>query len=394
MPTHILILILAIGEFMIGTTESIVTGIIGMVADDTGVSVSLAGQLVSGFSLAFAFGSPLLIALTARMERKKLLLLTLLLFIAGNLLAFLSPGFSTLMVSRVFLGLIGGVYTVVALAQAANMAPPEKKGRAIAVILMGFSVSLVLGVPAGTLLGDVWGWRPIFAIIAAATILPFVAIWLFMPKQQAQKSVPLRTQLGILKNRRVLLALCISFFFVTGYSTAYTYITPLLQTATGMTTAWISTTLLLAGVASVAGSRIGGMSTDKWGVRPTLYISLLAHAVILFVLPLSAQWFIGAIICIMIWIGAVQSTVPAQQYYLITLSPHSSEVALSINTSIFQLGLAIGAGLGGLIVEHSTVLNLGWVSGILVLAGLSFAWMTFSQQKKEKAVPLQACSNE
>ncbi|WP_289141136.1 MFS transporter [uncultured Brevibacillus sp.] len=394
MPTHILILILAIGEFMIGTTESIVTGIIGMVADDTGVSVSLAGQLVSGFSLAFAFGSPLLIALTARMERKKLLLLTLLLFIAGNLLAFLSSGFSTLMVSRVFLGLIGGVYTVVALAQAANMAPPEKKGRAIAVILMGFSVSLVLGVPAGTLLGDAWGWRPIFAIIAAATVIPLIAIWLYMPKQQGQKSVPLRTQLGILKNRRVLLALGISFFFVTGYSTAYTYITPLLQTATGMTTAGISTTLLLAGVASVAGSRIGGMSTDKWGVRPTLYISLLVHAVILSVLPLSVQWFIGAIISIMIWVGAVQSTVPAQQYYLITLSPHSSEVALSINTSIFQLGLAIGAGLGGLIVEHTSILNLGWISGILVLAGLCFAWATFSQQEKEKAAALQACSNE
>ncbi|WP_312114655.1 MFS transporter [Brevibacillus reuszeri] len=392
MSTTILILLLAIGEFMIGTSESIVTGIIGMVAEDTGVSVSLAGQLVSGFSLAFAFGSPLLIAFTAKMERKKLLLFALLLFIAGNFLAFLSPGFSTLMVSRILLGLIGGVYTVVALAQAANMAPPEKKGRAIAVILMGFSVSLVLGVPAGTLLGDAWGWRPIFAIIAAATVIPFVAIWLFMPKQQAQKSVPLRTQLGILKNRRVLLALCISFFFVTGYSTAYTYITPLLQTATGMTTAWVSTTLLLAGVASVAGSRIGGMSTDKWGVKPTLYVCLLAHAVMLFILPLSAQWFVGSIISIMIWIGAVQSTVPAQQYYLITLSPHSSEVALSINTSIFQLGLAIGAGLGGLIVEHSTVLNLGWVSGVLVLIGLCFAWMTFSQ--KEKSVPLQACSNE
>lgn len=242
------------------------------------------------------------------------------------------------------------------------------------------------------LLGDVWGWRPIFAIIAASTVIPFVAIWLFMPKQQGQKSVPLRTQLSILKNRSVLLALCISFFFVTGYSTVYTYITPLLQTATGMTTAWISATLLLAGVASVAGSRIGGMSTDKWGVRPTLYISLLAQAVILFVLPLSAQWFIGAIISIMIWVGAVQSTVPAQQYYLITLSPHSSEVALSINTSIFQLGLAIGAGLGGLIVEHTTILNLGWVSGILVLIGLCFAWVTFTKQ--EKAVPLQTCSNE
>lgn len=376
---------------MIGTTESIVTGIIGMVAADTHVSVSLAGQLVTGFSLAFAFGSPLLIALTARMERKKLLLWALLLFIAGNLLAFLSPGFTMLMASRILLGLIGGVYTVVALAQAANMAPPEKKGRAIAFILMGFSVSLVLGVPAGTMIGAAWGWRPIFALIAALTLISFVMIWLFMPKQQGHMAVPLRTQLGIFKNSRVLLALCISFFFVTGYSTAYTYITPLLQTETGMTTAWVSTTLLLAGIASVAGSRIGGMATDKWGVRRTLYVSLLLHAVTLFLLPLSAQWFSGVIVSIMIWIGAVQSTVPAQQYYLITLSPHSSEVALSMNTSIFQLGLAVGAGLGGMIMEHSSVLHLGWISGIFVLVGLGFAWITFSRQKK--TTQLQACNS-
>jgi len=388
---NVLILLLAIGEFMIGTTESIVTGIIGMVAADTHVSVSLAGQLVTGFSLAFAFGSPLLIALTARMERKKLLLWALLLFMAGNLLAFLSPGFPMLMASRILLGLIGGVYTVVALAQAANMAPPEKKGRAIAFILMGFSVSLVLGVPAGTMIGAAWGWRPIFALIAILTLIPFVMIWLLMPKQQGQVAVPLRTQLGIFKNSRVILALCISFFFVTGYSTAYTYITPLLQTETGMSTTWVSTTLFLAGLASVAGSRIGGMATDKWGVRRTLYVSLLLHAVILLLLPLSAQWFAGAIISIMIWIGAVQSTVPAQQYYLITLSPTSSEVALSMNTSIFQLGLAVGAGLGGVITEHSSVLHLGWVSGIFVLVGLCFAWITFSQQKK--TAQLQACSS-
>ncbi|TQR30814.1 MFS transporter [Brevibacillus brevis] len=386
MPKKFLILLLALGEFMIGTAESIVTGIISMIADDTHVSLSLAGQLVTAFSLAFAFGAPVLIALTAGVERKKLILWTLFSFIVANLLASISPSFSLLMVSRILLGLCGGIYTVVALAQAANMASPEKKASSIAIILMGFSLSLVLGVPLGTMLGDIWGWRPVFALIAVLTLIPFFAILAFLPKQQGEETVPLRKQLAALRNKRVIHALCISLFFVTGYSTVYTYITPLLQSTSAMTTAWVSTTLFLAGLASVAGSRIGGVSTDKWGIRPTLYVSLLLHAAILLFLPLSSQLFTWAIITVMFWVAAVQTTVPAQQYYLITLSPHSSQVALSMNTSVFQLGLALGAGLGEVIVDHVGIVHISWVGGLLVLVGFGFAWASFAQEKRQKSL--------
>lgn len=371
---------------MIGTAESIVTGIIGMIAYDTHVSLSLAGQLVTAFSLAFAFGAPVLIALTAEVERKKLILWTLFSFIVANLLASISPSFSLLMVSRILLGLCGGIYTVVALAQAANMASPEKKGSSIAIILMGFSLSLVLGVPLGTMLGDIWGWRPVFALIAVLTLIPFFTIFVYLPKQQGEEAVPLRKQLGALRNKRVIHALFISLFFVTGYSTVYTYITPLLQSTAAMTTAWVSTALFLAGIASVAGSRIGGVSTDRWGIRPTLYVSLLFHAVILLILPLSSQLSTWAIITVMFWVAAVQTTVPAQQYYLITLSPHSSQVALSMNTSIFQLGLALGAGLGGVIVDHAGIVHIGWVGGLLVLVGFGFAWASFTQEKRQESL--------
>ncbi|NTU33393.1 MFS transporter [Brevibacillus sp. HB1.1] len=386
MSKKYLILLLALGEFMIGTAESIVTGIIGMIADDTHVPLSLAGQLVTVFSLAFAFGAPVLIALTAGVERKKLILWTLFSFIVANLLASISPSFSLLMVSRILLGLCGGIYTVVALAQAANMASPEKKGSFIAIILMGFSLSLVLGVPLGTMLGDIWGWRPVFALIAVLTLIPFFAILVYLPKQQGEEAVPLRKQLAALRNKRVIHALFISLFFVTGYSTVYTYITPLLQSTSAMTTAWVSTTLFLAGLASVAGSRIGGVSTDKWGIRPTLYVSLLLHAAILLILPLSSQLFTWAIITVMFWVAAVQTTVPAQQYYLITLSPHSSQVALSMNTSVFQLGLALGAGLGGVIVDHAGIVHISWVGGLLVLVGFGFAWASFAQEKRQESL--------
>ncbi|MGF9911695.1 MFS transporter [Paenibacillus ehimensis] len=385
---YIGIYLLALGEFMVGTAESIVTGIIGMIAKDTQVPLSLAGQLVTAFSLAFAFGSPLLIAFTARMERKKLLLAALLLFIAGNLLAFVSAGFAVLMASRILLGLSGGVYTVLALAAAANLAPPEKKGSAIGTILMGFSVSLVLGVPAGTMAGDLWGWRSVFLIIAVFSIIAAWAIMAYLPKLPKQDPVPLRAQLATLKNSQVVTALLISFLFVTGYSTVYTYITPLLQSAAGMSTALVSTTLLLAGLASAAGSRIGGFATDKWGIRPTLYVSLLLHATILIAFPFVAQLVIVAMLATMVWIGAVQTTVPAQQYYLITLSPHSSEIALSVNTSVFQLGLAVGAGMGGLIVDRYTAAPLGWVGGATVLLGLFFAWLSFSLGRTAASKPV------
>ncbi|WCN37442.1 MFS transporter [Aneurinibacillus uraniidurans] len=377
---YTVVYLLALGEFMVGTAESIVTGIIDMIAKDTQVPLSLAGQLVTGFSLAFAFGSPLVIAFTASMERKKLLITVLLLFIAGNLLAFISPSFSVLMTSRILLGLSGGVYTVVALAVAANLAPPEKKGSSIGIILMGFSISLVLGVPAGTIAGELWGWRSVFAIIAALSIIPVLCISLYLPKLSGQKAIPLRTQLASLKNNRIITALLVSFLFVTGYSTVYTYITPLLQTTSGMSTAVVSTTLLLAGVASTAGSRIGGFSTDKRGIRPTLYISLFLHAAILIILPFMAQLIFGAMLAVMVWMCAVQMTVPAQQYYLITLSPQSSEIALSVNTSIFQFGLAAGAGMGGLIVNHYSVAPLGWVGGASVLISLFLVWLSFSSE--------------
>lgn len=381
MSRTVFIYLLALGEFMVGTSETIITGIIGMIATDTHVSLSLAGQLVTAFSLAFAFGSPLLISLSGRMDRKKLLLLAFALFIAGNLAQAVSPGFPLLMASRILLGLSGGVYTVVALAMSTHLASPEKRGSAIAIVLMGFSVSLVLGVPVGTIAGEYFGWRPVFALIAGLSLIPCLAIGLYLPKITGEATIPLRTQLSALRNARVVYALLLSFFFVTGYSTVYTYITPLLQEAAAMTTALVSTALFLAGIASVAGSRIGGFATDRWGVRSTLFASLAVHILALLLLPLAFQLIVTAMLITFLWIGAVQATVPAQQYYLITLSPESAEIALSVNTSIFQLGIAAGAALGGIVASQNALLHLGWIGGGLVLIGLGFAWLSFFQAK-------------
>ncbi|MGN7308806.1 MFS transporter, partial [Bacillus subtilis] len=218
-----IIYLLALGATVVGTAESIITGILDMVATDINVSIGLAGQLVSMYSIAYAVGTPILIAITSKTDRKKLLFIALLTFIIGNIIAVLSPNFTILMISRVILGVSAGVFAVVALGIAAQIAPPEKRGSAIGTILMGTSLALVVGLPIGTLIGEYMGWRWIFAILGIITIIPIIAIVKALPKMSGQETIPLSKQLAILKDFKVISGILASLFFITGYSVVSTY---------------------------------------------------------------------------------------------------------------------------------------------------------------------------
>lgn len=156
------IYMLAIVSFLVGTSEFIIAGILDKVASDSGVSVAAAGQLITVFSLAYAFGTPFLMAVTARVERRKLLLYSLAVFVIGNGIAVTIPGFDFLIGSRIILALSTGVFVVTALTVAAKLAPPEKQGSAIATLVMGFSTSLIIGVPLGRVVASVYNWKMIF----------------------------------------------------------------------------------------------------------------------------------------------------------------------------------------------------------------------------------------
>lgn len=385
-----IIYLLALGATVVGTAESIIIGILDMVATDINVSIGLAGQLVSSYSIAYAVGTPILIALTSKIDRKKMLFTALLIFLIGNVIAVLSTDFIILMIARAILGVSAGVFAVVALGIAAQIAPPEKRGSAIGTVLMGTSLALVVGLPLGTLIGEYMGWRWIFAILGIITIIPIIAIIKAIPKMSGQETIPLSKQLAVLKDFKVISGLLTSLFFITGYSVVSTYLAPLLRENAGLNTNTISLVLLGMGLMAVVGARVGGYGADKWGIAPTLIVSLLIHVIALFFLPFAAVTFVGAMFILVLWMLGAWTTAPAQQYYLVTMAPKSTEIILSLNSSAFHLGVAIGAALGGVVVERLTLSSIGWVGGLVVILATVFAVLSILMGNKKASDVLES----
>lgn len=262
MKNKLIIYVLALAVFLIGTIEYIITGVIEMIAMDLGVSTSEAGLLVTVFALAAAIVAPMLIALTINADRKKLLMATLSVFIASNGLMFIDLAYETVLWVRIIQGASGGITTVVAMAVATRLVEKEKRGNAIGIILMGLSSSLVLGVPMGTFFSEMFGWRVLFILIGLLSVIPLLIIYKKVPAIKEEEKVTLRMQLSILRNPTVLTALVITLFYIGGYSTLFTYITPFLQATSSLSITEISGVLFLAGICSFVGSRVGGQLAD------------------------------------------------------------------------------------------------------------------------------------
>ncbi|WP_155591210.1 MFS transporter [Lysinibacillus cavernae] len=379
MKGNLIIYVLALAVFLIGTVEYIITGVIEMIAVDFGVTISEAGLLVTVFALAAAIVAPILIALTINVDRKKLLMVTLCVFIVSNGLMFISPSYEIALWIRIIQGVSGGIATVVAMAVATRLVEKERRGRAIGIILMGLSSSLVLGVPIGTYFSEMFGWRVLFILIGLLTILPLLIVYQKVPVIKEKETVTIRMQLSILKDSKIVTALAITLFYIGGYATLFTYITPFLQATSTLSITEISGILFLAGICSFVGSRVGGQLADARGSKFTIYLGLLLQGATLFLFALAGVHLFVLILILMIFMLATWSISPAQQLFLVTLVPRNPDIALSINTSFIQFGFALGSGLGGLVISHTSVLNLNWVGLGAVSIALLLAILLFKK---------------
>lgn len=375
------IYMLAAASFLVGTSEFIIAGILDKVAADIGVAVSAAGQLITVFSLAYAFGTPVLMAITSRIDRRKLLLYSLGVFVVGNAVAFLLPGFAFLIASRVILALSTGVFVVTGLTVASKLAPPEKQGSAIATLVMGFSTSLIVGVPIGRVVASFYDWKMVFGGIGILGLFAILAVALSIPKSEGEEPIPIRQQLSLLKEPRIVVALMITFFWIAGYAIAYTYISPFLLTITGMSEQGVSIGLFAFGIASLLGSKFGGYSTDKWGVSPTLIGGMLVHAIALVLISVAGQSPVLMLPLLVLWSFSAWSSGPTQQYNLIQQAPEASGIMLSLNSSVLQLAMAAGAGIGGVVVEQVSLTSISWIgaAGVTVAAATAAASMGLSR---------------
>ncbi|QNP17130.1 MFS transporter [Bacillus pumilus] len=391
MKNKTVVYLLALAAFLIGTIEYIITGIIQMVADDLHVTTSAAGLLVTSLALSAAIGAPIVIALTINMDRRKILSWMLIIFILSNFITSVSHSFEMVMMTRILQGISGGTAIVVAMAVATRLVEREKRGTAIGIILMGLSSSLVLGVPIGTFLSSMIGWKALFATIGLITLIPLIVVYRRIPSMKEQEPVTLGMQLSILKDKRILLAVAVTLFYVGGYSTLFTYLTPFLQASANLSITEISGILLLAGICSFLGSSLGGIAADKKGPIFTIFSGIILQIIMLMLLAFVTGNLVVMVAVIMIWMIATWSTSPAQQLYLVTLVPKSPDIALSVNTSFIQFGFALGSGVGGIVLSETSILNLSWISAgtvclSLLMTILMVAFDRFSQHKSLKVI--------
>ncbi|MBL5768704.1 MFS transporter [Heyndrickxia sporothermodurans] len=364
MSNTLKIYVLAIVSFLVGTSEYIISGILDTIADSLGITLAAAGQLITIFSLVYAIFTPIFMGITSSIDRRKLMVFSLGLFVIGNILAFILPGFGLFVVARVIMALGAGMVVVTALAIAAKIAPEGKQGSSIATVVMGFTASLIIGVPLGRIISSAFGWKAVFGGIALLGILAIIIIRASIPPINGDKSVPLFKQLALLKKRKVTIGLAITFFWLGGYSIAYTYLSPYLLNVSGIEEKLLSGVLLIFGVASLIGSKFGGYSTDRWGVQKTLLGGMSLHIIMLVLLSLVTNSYISVLIILILWSFAAWSSGPTQQYNLATIEPESTGILLGLNQSVMQLGMAAGAGIGGIFVEKVSLSSVTWIGAL------------------------------
>jgi len=380
------IYILAIISFLVGTSEYIISGILDNIAHTLGITLAAAGLLITIFSLVYAIFTPILMALTASMDRRKLMLYALGLFIIGNIMAFILPGYGGFIVARIIMALGAGMVVVTALTIAAKIASVGKQGSAIATVVMGFTASLIIGVPLGRMTAEVFGWRSVFVGIALLGLVAMLVIFFALPHTKGDKPIPLSQQFSLFRKRKVVIGLSITFFWLGGYSIAYTYLAPYLLTISGISEKMLSGVLLIFGIASLVGSKFGGYSTDRWGVPFTLIGGMGIHIVMLILLSLVTHSLIGVLVVLILWSFAAWSTGPTQQYHLATIEPELSGVLLGLNQSMMQLAMAVGAGVGGIFVENVSLTSITWIGALGVLIAVFASFIAFSSNSRQKSM--------
>jgi len=343
--------LLALGAFTVGTSGYIVSGVLPAVSGQLDVSISTAGQLGTAFAIAYAIASPPLAALTGRWERRKVLVVALLVSAVGNALAVVAPTFETLLATRIIAALGAAVYTPAATAVATVLNPPERRGRAVAMVFGGLTFALIIGVPAGNLLSEPLGYHGVFALVAGVSLLGAVAVRLGVPTVDAPPAVGLRERFAVAADRRVLLMLGVTVLGVLSAMSAFTYIAPFLSATAGAHGTTVSFLLLGYGIGATVGNALGGRATDRFGSMLPMSVSLGAAVVLLATLPFTAVNVPAAAVMMVVWGMFTWSFNPPGQNFLIGLSPTNSGLVLSLNASAIYLGFGLSGVFGGLMIN-------------------------------------------
>ncbi|KUZ77904.1 MFS sugar transporter [Burkholderia ubonensis] len=382
------LLALTISAFAIGTTEFVIVGLIPTIATDLAVTLPSAGLLVSLYALSVAIGAPLLTALTGRVPRKTLLAGLMALFTVGNLVAWQAPGYESLIVARILTGLAHGVFFSVGSIIATTLVPKDKAASAIATMFSGMTVAFVAGIPLGTFIGQHFGWRATFLIVALFGLVAFLGAVAFVPRRLPQtEPAPLARQFRVLAQPRLLLVFAMTAVGYGGSLIAFTYMAPLLEQIAGFTPSQVSLVLVGYGVSVAFGNVWGGKLADRVGPVKALKRIFLLLAVVLLALTFTVHVKWLAVLTMLAWGAVAFGNVPGLQVYVVKqarhFAPDAADVASGFNIAAFNLGVAGGSSLGGLIVAHVGLGHTPWIAAVVTLG--AFALTALSGRLDQRA---------
>jgi MFS transporter, DHA1 family, inner membrane transport protein len=383
------LIVLALGTFAIGTGSFVFAGPLEGVARDLSVSVGAAGNLVTVFAVTYAVSSPVLVTLVGSVAPRRVLVAAMAVFVLGNAAAVAAPTFGLLVLCRILAACGAAVFTPTALAVAAGLASPQERGRSLSVVTGGITISFVIGIPLGSIIGTYSGWRMTFVMVAVLGVIALLGIRALLPDVESPPVVGFRDRVDALSRPAVVVALCLTTLGLMGAFVVFTYVGPLLARITGFGGAGVSGLLFLFGVAAIFGNSLGGRGADRFAYARlmTVILILLSLALLgfsaLVMFSGSALAFGGTLAVLALWGVAGFALVPLQQYRVVQLAPQTRNVALSLNASAIYLGQGAGAGLGALALGYGSLATLGWTGSLCILAALAVLLLTSREKRPD-----------
>jgi DHA1 family inner membrane transport protein len=379
------LLVLALSSFAIGTTEFVIMGLLPEVSVDLAVTIPQAGWLVTGYALAVAIGAPIMAVSTAHLRRRSALIMLMGFFILGNLLCAIAPGYWVLMIARVVTALCHGAFFGIGSVVAASLVADDRKARAVALMFTGLTLANVLGVPLGTAFGQAFGWRAPFWIVTLLGVASLAGLMLVLPKGEEVRQGNLGREISALRGAGLWLSLLTTVFFSAAMFALFTYIAPLLRDVTGISPRWVTLTLLLIGLGLTIGNLVGGKLAD-WRLGTTLAGVFAAIALTSAIFSITSHSFIPAEITLFIWAAASFAAVPALQINVVGFGKDAPNLVSTINIGAFNTGNALGAWVGGAVIDAGFPLSQVPLAGsAMAILGLATVALTFAVVRGKSA---------
>ncbi|MFJ3904814.1 MFS transporter [Streptomyces sp. NPDC090025] len=376
------LLALAVGAFGIGTTEFVIMGLLPEIAADYGVSIPTAGLLVTGYALGVVLGAPLLTVLGNKVSRKRMLMLLMGLFVVGNLVSAVAPSFGIMLTGRIVASLAHGSFFGIGSVVAAGLVAPDRKAGAIATMFTGLTVANIVGVPLGTFIGQAVGWRTTFVVVAALGVVGLLGVARLVPAMPRPEGARLRRELTAFRNPQVLLAMAMTVLGFGGVFAAITYIAPMMTEVAGYSGGAVTWLLVLFGVGMFLGNLIGGRYADR-ALMPLLYVTLGGLSLVLALFTVAAHHKVLAAVAVVL-VGALGfATVPPLQKRVLDQAHGAPTLASAVNIGAFNLGNALAAWLGGLVIAAGlgwTAPN--WVGALLAASALGLALWSAALERR------------